>query len=280
MKRISKKLFLSILTLILLSANGLAQSNFFSVLITRNSTVIEESDSPYRSQMQIYLTFQDSLTEKKPMYSLLYFTANLNSDESAFHFSSTDSLDEQFVNFLDLIHTFSVRNPRTDIKSEVDRISDLSPADTKALVPVVFDSLIVRQIIETYETRNKISFKSIPQFHYNFFDGSDFIFKPTDLTIKNQDSVDVEKISYTLKPNKIHDVNFGEYTGGFTHENEGNDLTLFVRRSNGKISSLKWVQEYNVSGFFGSNEIEAFNFSDSGTVSIELFIYENGESSQ
>lgn len=280
MTLISKILFLAIPSFILFSSTGFSQANYFSVLISRSSSVIEGSDTPYQSQMQIYLTFQDSLIGKKPNFSLIYFTANLNSDESSFHFSSTDSLDEQFVHFLYLIHTFSISNPQTDTKSEVDRITTLAPSDTKTLVSVVFDSLIVRQILETYEIRKKLEFKFIPPFHYNFYDGSDFVFRPENLTMEYLDSSEVEKINYTLIPNPIHTVNFGEYSGGYAFENSGNDLNVIVRRNSGKISSIKWIQNYNLAGFFGSNEAEAFNFSDSGTISIELFIYEYSESTQ
>lgn len=261
--------------LLLIIETGFAQSTYFSVSVTKVSTISDESDEPFHSSIQTYMTFQDSLIDNERYLSMFYFTANLESDESSFKFGSTDSIDEVFDNFLNHIHTFSVSENPDDIKETIDRIWADTHTDTKTLVPVVFDSLIIRQIFFTYFNRNRSNYKEMSSVMTNFYDGTNFAYHPESITKNITDSSETEVITFEKSVQKnINQVLFGEYSGGYTANDADNDLVCTIHRKSGKIISLIWTQNYSVTGFFGSNEMEAFTFDDSGKITIELTVFD------
>lgn len=254
---------------------GQSTSSYITLQISKESEYSDEYGESGKGGSQITLNFEDSLVNGKRQFKLWYYSCSIREGENTYGFSSSDSIDQVFNDFSKNILSIGYGSDFSTISDQFKKIYAQTSPDFQPLVASVIDTFIIRQALESYIARSEIKISKEKKETFNFLDGMSGIYKLVLSGIEKNDSSSVLHNQYFLMEKPIHYfIELGETTGNYeSNSGSQNKLDQYITfdEEDGNIETIKWIQVYDCTGFFGLNELEGLTFTETGKIEIEIF---------
>lgn len=265
-----------LLLILLYPCQVTAQSaSYITLQISKESEYEDEFGESASGGSQITLNFEDSLINGKRQFKLWYYSCSIREGENTYGFSSSDSIDQVFNEFSTNILALGIEGDFPPLSEQFKKIYSNTSADFQPLVTSIIDTFIIRQAIESYTKSNGYSKEKVKKETFNFLDGMSGIHKPVNSGFEKNDSANVLHNQFVLMEKPVrYFIELGETTGNY-EPNPGsqNKLDQYITfdEDGETVETIKWVQIYDCTGFFGLNELEGLTFTETGKIEIEIF---------
>jgi len=250
-------------------------SSYITLQISKDSEYIDDYGESASGGSQVTLNFEDSLVNGNRQFKLWYYSCSIREGENTYGFSSSDSIDQVFNMFSQHILSLTVGSDFPSLSEQFKKIYSQTSPDFQPLVASIIDTLIIRQSIEAYiDHTNNLSKKRKNQ-TFNFVDGMSGVFMPTVSGFEETDSIKVFHSQFELQVKPIlYFIELGETTGNY-EPNPGfqNKLDQYINFDvdDETVETIKWIQFYDCTGFFGLNELEGLTLTETGKIEVEIF---------